>query len=35
MNENRHDDDRSIRRIALRILNEDEDDAREELNNII
>lgn len=29
------DDDRSIRRIALRILNEDEDEAREELDNIV
>jgi hypothetical protein len=35
MNDNRHDDDRSIRRIAVRILSEDEDDAREELNNVI
>jgi hypothetical protein len=30
-----HDDGRSIRRIALRILNEDEDEARVELDNIL
>lgn len=37
MNQDSHhdDDDRSIRRIALRILNEDEDEAREELDNIV
>jgi hypothetical protein len=31
----RNDDDRSIRRIALRILNEDEDQSREELDGVI